>query len=236
MDVDLNCDLGEGSPCEQELLSLVTSANVSCGFHAGNPLAIRSTLEAARKLNVQVGAHPGFNDPEHFGRRELARTRDEVVVDCLYQCGALRGLAEGIGIELKYLKPHGALYHQASRDARIAEGVVAAARALRLGVMGFPGSQMELHCAAACPFIPEGFVDRRYQPDGLLLPRSTPRAMLDDPAEAVQQAESLIRTKGVKTLCVHGDNPRALELIRAVRAGLVAAGHTIRAFDVKWNW
>src|SRR6202040_1428379 len=127
MEIDLNCDLGEGCPHDAELMPLITSANVACGFHAGDAVTARRTLRLAAKHGVQVGAHPGYADREHFGRRELQRSEDQVYEECVYQVGALSGLARAEGVSLRYLKPHGALYNQACREAAYARPVVAAA-------------------------------------------------------------------------------------------------------------
>ena len=230
MDIDLNCDLGEGCPHDAELMPLITSANIACGFHAGDPGTARAALEAAARHGVQVGAHPGFPDREHFGRQEMTRTGRQVCDDCVYQVGGLAGLARAAGLVLRHVKPHGALYNMACRDEAYARPVVDAAALFGLAVMGLPGSRLEAASAGRCPFVAEGFADRRYQPDGSLVPRSRPDAFVTDPAEAVRQAERLVRERGVRTLCVHGDNPEALAFVRALREALTRQGITIRAF------
>ena len=230
MEIDLNSDLGEGCGLDAELMPLLTSANVSCGFHAGDAGTARAALALAASHGVQVGAHPGYADREHFGRRELAMSEEAIYELCLYQVGALQGLARITGQALRYVKPHGALYNQACRDDVYARPVIAAARLLGLAVMGLPGSRLEALAGGTCPFVAEGFADRRYQPDGSLVPRSRPDAFIDDAREAVAQAERLIRAQGVRTLCVHGDNPQALSFVRALRAALTEAGFAIRAF------
>jgi UPF0271 protein len=230
MEIDLNCDLGEGCVGDAELMPLITSANIACGFHAGDPETAHITLEAAARHGVQVGAHPGFPDREHFGRRELVRTARQVFDDCVYQVGALAGLARSVGVDLRYVKPHGALYNMACREETLARPVVEAAALFGLAVMGLPGSRLQAVSAGRCPFIAEGFADRRYLPDGSLVPRSRADAFVTDPAEAVEQAERLVRDQGVQTLCVHGDNPQALAFVRALRAALTEQGITIRAF------
>src|SRR5919202_1378633 len=143
MDIDLNCDLGEGCAYDAELMPLITSANVACGFHAGDPATASAALEAAARHGVQVGAHPGFMDREHFGRRELARGEQQVFEECVYQVGALAGLARAAGIALGYIKPHGALYNMACRDDGYAAPVVRAAGVFGLPLMGLPGSSLE---------------------------------------------------------------------------------------------
>jgi UPF0271 protein len=230
MDLDLNCDLGEGCPFDAELMPLITSANVACGFHAGDAASARAALRLAARHGVQAGAHPGYADRENFGRRELERGEDQVFEECVYQVGALAGLARAEGVVLRYLKPHGALYNQACRDDAYARPVVAAAGLFDLTVMGLPGSRLEAACAGKCPFVAEGFADRRYRPDGSLVPRSEADAFVADPEEAVRQAEWLLRSRGVRTLCVHGDNPHALDFVRRLRAALSRGGANLRHF------
>jgi UPF0271 protein len=230
MDLDLNSDLGEGCPFDAELMPLVTSANVGCGFHAGDASTARAALQMAARHGVQVGAHPGYADREHFGRRELERSEDQVFEECVYQVGALAGLARAEGVTLRYVKPHGALYNQAYRDAAYGRPVVAAAQLFGLAVMGLPGSQLEAAAAGRCPFVAEGFADRRYRPDGSLVPRSEPGAFVENADEAVRQAEWLLRSRGVRTLCVHGDNPQALDFVRRLRAALIQQRVSLRPF------
>jgi UPF0271 protein len=230
MEIDLNCDLGEGCGHDRELMPLVTSANISCGFHAGNARTARIALDLAAQYDVQAGAHPGYPDREHFGRRDLEMAEDDLYDLCLYQVGALKGLTRINGRPLRYVKPHGALYNQSCRLDSYARPVIAAAEALGLALMGLPGSRLEALSTGSCTFVPEGFADRRYLPDGSLVPRSRPDAFIDSAEDAVQQAQWLIRARGVRTLCVHGDNPHAVEFVRALRAALVEAGFTIRAF------
>jgi UPF0271 protein len=220
MNLDLNCDLGEGCQFDAELMPLITSANVACGFHAGDASTARAALRLAARHGVQVGAHPGYADRANFGRKELERTEDEVFEECVYQVGALVGLAMGEGVAVRYLKPHGALYNQACRDDGYARPVVVAAGVFGLAVMGLPGSRLEAAASSRCEFIAEGFADRRYRLDGSLVPRTEPDAFVTDPDEAVRQAERLIRSHGIRTLCVHGDNPHALEFVRRLRTSL----------------
>lgn len=234
MNVDLNCDLGEGCPHDAELMPLITSANIACGFHAGDPATAHAALRAAVRHGVQVGAHPGFADREHFGRRELNRSEDQVFEECVYQIGALAALARAAEIALHYVKPHGALYNMACRDGAYARPVVAAVELFGLALMALPGSRLEVLARDRCPFVAEGFADRRYLPDGSLVPRTRPDAFVEDPAEAVRQTEWLLREKGVRTLCVHGDNPKALAFVREVREALTRRGIAIRKFETAW--
>jgi UPF0271 protein len=230
MEIDLNCDLGEGSPYDAELMTLITSANIACGFHAGSPAMAHAALELAAKHKVRVGAHPGFADREHFGREELARTEKEVYEDCLYQVGALGALAWDAGTGVRHLKPHGALYNMACRDENYARPIVAAARFFNLPLLGLPGSHLQAMSQGRCKFVAEGFADRRYLPDGSLVPRAQPGAFIEDPKDAVAQVKWLLRERGVQTICVHGDNPEAVAFVRELREALTRKGIAIRAF------
>jgi UPF0271 protein len=227
MDIDLNADLGEGAGFDAELMPLVTSANICCGLHAGGPAEIAATLELAQKHGVTVGAHPGYDDREHFGRRELQLTSDAITELVRMQVQTVEALAWERGMAVKYVKPHGALYNQAYRDEAIARALIAA---VRVPIVGLPGSQLEAAAKGRVPFIPEGFADRRYRPDGSLVPRTEPDALVHDPDEAVKQVEWLIREKGVRTICVHGDNPQAVAFTKAVRSALLARGFTLKPF------
>jgi 5-oxoprolinase (ATP-hydrolysing) subunit A len=233
--IDLNADLGEGAGTDADLMPLVTSANISCGFHAGDPETVIRAIELASQNGVRVGAHPGYHDREHAGRRELPFERDQLLFLGLQQFGALRALADWIGVPVTYVKPHGALYHQVCRERPYADGFMHAVYGFfnpsRLPVVGLPGSVLHsLVTDCGSPFIPEGFADRRYRPDGSLVPRTEPDAILHDVKEVVAQVEWLVREKGVRTICVHGDTPGAVEFVRAVRAALQDAGHELRAF------
>jgi UPF0271 protein len=230
MEIDLNCDLGEGGTFDAELMRLVTSANIACGFHAGDAATAFAALREAARSGVQAGAHPGFPDRENFGRRELARSEQQIFEDCVYQIGALAGLARAAGLPLRHVKPHGALYNLACRDETFARPIVEAAVLFGLVLLGLPGSRLQMLSAGRCPFVAEGFADRRYLPDGSLVPRSRPDAFVEDPPQAVQQVEWLLREKGVRTICVHGDNPHAVAFVRALRAALTSAGHRLVAF------
>jgi UPF0271 protein len=227
MNIDLNSDLGEGCALDAELMTLVTSANICCGFHAGDAATAHAALKLAAKNGVQVGAHPGYADRVNFGRVERDMSEEAIFELCLYQVGALAALAQSAGVHLRYLKPHGALYNQACRNDRHARPIQAAAEILRLPVMGLPGSRLELLCKAGYGFIAEGFADRRYQADGALVPRDRPDAFVNDVEEAVAQADRLLRERGVRTLCVHGDNPQALDFVRGLRAAFARRGITI---------
>ena len=233
MNIDLNCDLGEGSAHDAELLPLITSASVACGFHAGDAMTALATFRAAAKHGVLVGAHPSFNDREHFGRRELDVPEEQIFAECVYQVGALTALARTAGLELQHVKAHGGLYNRACREDAYARPVIAAAAQFGLPLFGLPGSRLEALSAGQCPFVAEGFADRRYLPDGSLVPRSQPDAFVEDPGEAVLQVERLMKTRQIRTLCVHGDNPQALAFVRELRTALTRQGIAIRHFNDK---
>jgi UPF0271 protein len=233
MNIDLNCDLGEGASFDGQLMPLITSASIACGFHAGDPLTASEALRSAVRHGVQVGAHPGFNDREHFGRRELPVDAEQVFAEVAYQVGALMGLARVVGGSVRYIKPHGALYNMACRNDHLAGPVIAAAARFGLAVVGLPGSCLEKRARmSGVPFVAEGFADRRYRPDGSLVPRSEPDAFVENTAEAVRQARRLLQDQGVQTLCVHGDNPEALAFVRELRSALLAQGFHLCPFPV----
>jgi 5-oxoprolinase (ATP-hydrolysing) subunit A len=228
--IDLNCDLGEGAGTDAELLPLITSANVSCGGHAGTRNEIAATLQQAGRLGVTVGAHPSHSDREHFGRREFALPSRDVLEETHAQILALKALAEQFNVKLAYVKPHGALYNQACRDDAYADAVVSACALSNLPVVGLPGSRLEIRATGRVPFIAEGFADRGYRPDGSLIPRDQPGAFIKDPAAAAEQVGRLINERGVRTICVHGDNPEAVAFVRAVREELLRGGAELRPF------
>lgn len=226
--IDLNADLGEGFPNDEALLDLVTSASVSCGAHAGDRTSIVRTLRAAKSRGTRVGAHPGYADRDGFGRREQAIGASEAEALVLDQCAALSALAAEAGVALGFVKPHGALYNQAQREPEVAAGIVAAVARLGLPVLGQPSSALESAArAAGVRYIAEGFPDRRYGPEGRLLPRTEPGAVLHEPAEIEAHLLDLV-ARGLDTLCIHGDDPRAVANAQLVRA--VLARHAI---DVK---
>lgn len=230
MEIDLNADLGEGAGFDAALMPLVTSANVCCGAHAGDPHTTWETVELARQQGVAVGAHPGYRDREHFGRRELDLDESAIWTECAFQIGGLIGLAIPEEVRVRYVKPHGALYNQACRDRFVARAVVVACSVYGLPVVGLPGSALEAEAVGVIPFVAEGYADRKYRPDGTLVPRAEPGAFVHDPAAAVEQVEWLVREKEVRTICVHGDNPDAVAFASAVRAALLARGVTLKPF------
>ena len=230
LSVDLNADLGEGSGGDAELFELISSANIATGFHAGDSDTMHVAIATAKKHGVAVGAHPSFFDRENFGRKELTIPADEVFDGVAYQLGIFEAIASALDVQPNHVKPHGALYNMACRDDAYARPIVAAAQVFKLPLMALPGSRLRALNIDGCPFIAEGFADRRYLPDGSLVPRAQPNAYVVNVNEAVQQAEWLLREKGVQTLCVHGDNPQAVEFVRALRDALLRQGFTIQAF------
>jgi UPF0271 protein len=232
--IDLNADLGEGMPWDFELLARVTSANVSCGAHAGDPDGIVATLLEAGRRGVVVGAHPSWPDREGFGRVERSASAEEVETLVIGQVAYLRSLAEPLGLEIRYVKPHGALYNQAMRDdpasAPIAAGLVAAVDKLGLPLMGQPGTAIErLAANTTISYVTEGFPDRKYRDDGRLVPRSEPGAMVEGVEAVVAQALVLV-DRGLGSLCLHGDAPEAVARADAIRAALDRAGVVVRSF------
>jgi UPF0271 protein len=229
--IDLNADLGEGCANDEAILALVTSASVSCGVHAGDPETILRTLIEARSRGVVVGAHPGYDDREGFGRRERSLNAEQIERLILDQLDTFASLASRVGLAARFVKPHGALYNQAQRQHEAARGVVAAVVRLELPLIGQPGSLLQIVAGeAGVSFISEGFPDRRYRADGGLVARSEPDAVLVDPGEVESQVIRLVE-QGVATLCIHGDDPRAVqnaEIVRTVlrRHGIVPKGFT----------
>ena len=250
MRIDLNADLGESfGPWrlgdDDALLEIVTSANIACGFHAGDPVTIRKTCEGAARRGVAVGAQVSYRDLAGFGRRRIDYQPDELTDEVIYQIGALDGLCRVVGTRVRYVKPHGALYHACAVDEGHASAVVRAIREYdaRLSVLGPPGSVLlRLAAEAGVTTVTEGFADRAYLPDGRLVPRTEPGAVLVDPDEVLAQAIRMVVHHHVEavdgshlplriqSLCLHGDTPGAVALARQVRAALLDAGVTVAPF------
>jgi UPF0271 protein len=237
--VDLNADLGEGFGAwrlgdDDALLDVVTSANVACGFHAGDPSTMRRVCASAAARGVAIGAQVGYRDLAGFGRRRIDYDVDELRDDLLYQIGALDAFARLAGSRVSYVKPHGALYNTAVHDEGQAGAVAAAVAAFdrSLPVLGLPGSALlRLAAGAGLRGVEEGFADRRYRADGTLTPRGEPGALLTVADEVVAQALRLATGTGrVASLCLHGDTPGAVALARAVRAALEGEGVELTPF------
>ncbi|TFC04083.1 LamB/YcsF family protein [Cryobacterium adonitolivorans] len=248
--IDLNSDLGEGFGRwtlgdDAAMLGIVTSANIACGFHAGDPLVIRETVLGARDAGVYIGAHVGYRDLAGFGRRNMDVSSAELVADVIYQVGALQGIARAAGTTVTYVKPHGALYNTIVHDARQALDVVTAIREIdpTLAVLGLPGSEvLRAADAAGLRSVTEAFADRAYTPEGTLVSRREPGSVLHD-AEQVAARMVQLATEGTLTaidgstirvsaesICVHGDSPGATEMAAHVRRALTAASIDIAAF------
>lgn len=228
--IDLNADVGEGAGDDAELLELVTSANVACGFHAGDAETMRAVCAEAVARGVSIGAHVGYRDREGLGRRALDVPAAVVAAETAEQVGALQAIATDAGGRVAYVKPHGALYHRASADEACAAAIVSAVQAAGLAVLGAPGSALLRQAAdAGLVAVAEGFADRAYAADGSLVPREVAGAVLtvDD---AVRQALSLVRDGAVRSICIHGDTPGALAVARRVVDRLRAAGAELRSF------
>lgn len=245
--IDLNSDLGESfgpwrMGMDREVLACVTSANVACGFHAGDPSCMVRTVKAAREAGVAVGAHPGYPDLVGFGRRNLACTPDEVYADCLVQIGGLAAACRAAGVPLQHVKPHGAMYNQAAKDAALAEAVAWAVRDAAEGVilLGLANSLFEEAARkAGVSFAAEAFADRSYQADGSLTPRSRPGAVISDPDEAAARVVRMATEGTLETvdgamlhlrphsICLHGDNPEAVALAAKIRKALEDAHVTV---------
>ena len=244
LNVDLNADLGEGAGHDEELLALVTSANIACGFHAGNADTMRRSIEAARDHKVAAGAHPSLFDRENFGRKELPVKSDEVFDAVVYQLGVFQAIAEACGVRPNHVKPHGALYNMAVRDEALAEAVTrAVAKTDKHLILFAPQSSALARAgeATGLQIAHEVFADRNYLNDGSLVPRSRTDALLHDPKEAAPRVLRMLREGKVRsvdgvdvdvradTICLHGDNPEAVEFARALRSQLEKEGVTVRA-------
>ena len=248
--IDLNADLGEGFGVwrlgdDDALLDIVTSANVACGFHAGDPATMRRVCVAAADRGVVIGAQVGYRDLYGFGRRRMHVDPDDLAANVLYQIGALDACAKAAGSGVRYLKPHGALYNTAVDDREQADAVATAVAAFdrTLPVLALPGSALaDAAHAAGLSFVPEAFADRAYLPSGRLVPRSERGAVIDDPYDVVARAatfavqQRVTATDGTvlpieaRSLCVHGDTPGAVYLAGEIHRTLVDAGVTLAPF------
>jgi len=245
--IDINCDMGESFGAytigmDDEVIRYISSANIACGFHAGDPGVMNRTVRLAQENGVGVGAHPGYPDLAGFGRRNMDCTPDEVRDDVIYQIAALRGFCALHGVKLQHVKPHGSLYNMCvgneSLSGAVAEAIAAVDRSLLWVTLG--GSQaglaQKIAAAAGIRVVFEAFPDRAYTPDGKLAPRKLPGAVITDPQRAADQAlrmakegrviamDGTVVDLEVQTLCVHGDNPAALHHVRMIRQTLEAEG------------
>ncbi|MES0160302.1 MULTISPECIES: 5-oxoprolinase subunit PxpA [unclassified Mesorhizobium] len=248
--IDLNSDLSESfGPWpmgdDVSMLSVVTSANLACGFHAGDPAGILSNLKEAARLGVSVGAHVGYRDLVGFGRRNMDPTSEQLIGDTIYQIGALQALAKAAGTTVRYVKPHGALYNTIAHDARQAADVIAAIKAVdpSLVLMALSGAPIvEQARAAGLIVVCEAFADRAYHADGSLVSRRLPGAVIHDPEVVAAQMLRLVKDGritaicgteielGAQSICVHGDTPAAVAVARNLRNTLVSRGVELKSF------
>lgn len=235
--IDLNCDLGESFGAyrigmDEQVIPYITSANIACGFHGGDPSVMAKTVAMCKKYGVHVGAHPGYPDLNGFGRREMNVSPEDARNDIIYQVGALKAFCDSEGVPLCHVKPHGALYNRAGRDYSLALAICRGIQAIdpNLKIMALSGSCMiQAAEEISLPYISEVFADRGYQADGSLVPRSQPGAMIRDEEEALSRVLRMAREGKVTavtgedisiradSVCVHGDGEKALEFVRKIR-------------------
>ncbi len=228
MKIDLNCDMGENIGNDEDIMPYITSANIACGFHAGDSKTMQATVRLAKRYGVNVGAHPSWLDVEGFGRREMMLPADEVEALILYQIGALAAITKAEGMELVHVKPHGAIYNQAAKDRVLANAIARAVKRFSgdLVLVGLAGSGLiEGGLEVGLRVMNESFPDRNYNPDGTLVSRKEPHAIIESPEEVAKHALDLIQNGilfgekrvRVDTLCLHGDHPRAAENAKLIR-------------------
>jgi UPF0271 protein len=245
MKIDLNSDLGEGAGHDEEILALVSSANIATGFHGGTPKSIYDSICAAHEHMVAVGAHPSFDDRENFGRREMTMPASDLFALLTYQLGAFQALCSAAGIEMNHVKPHGALYNMSARDRTLADVVASAILTIDPKLIVFAPLNSALEQAARhfhLQTAAEVFADRTYNADGSLVSRTHPNALLRDPDTAAERVMRILREKKVATIegtdipivadtiCVHGDTPGAVAFARALRTRLEREGITVAAW------
>ena len=229
MNIDLNCDMGENIGNDEDVMPYITSANIACGFHAGDSKTMQETIRLAKKYGVHVGAHPSWLDLEGFGRREMFLPLEDVDALILYQVGALAAIAKAEGVELHHVKPHGALYNQAAKDSVLANAIAHAVKRFsgNLILVGLAGSALiDAGLEVGLKVANEGFPDRNYNPDGTLVSRKESHAIIESPEEVAKHAVQLIRDGvlfgdkrvRVDTLCLHGDHPHVVENAKLIRA------------------
>ncbi len=245
--IDLNADVGEGSPADATLIPLVSSVNIACGAHAGDAATMTRTVALAAAHGCAIGAHPGYADPEYFGRRALALPVQTIHRSVAEQIDALAAHANAAGLHLTHVKPHGALYNQAAGAMDLAMAIAQAVHEVdpRLALVGLAGSAL-IAAGRRCGLrvAGEAFVDRRYEADGSLTPRDHPDGLIDDPEDAARQVLTLLHTGrlmtrtgrviacAADTVCVHGDSPAALALVRTLRERLAAAGIAVQPLAI----
>ncbi len=248
--LDINCDLGESFGHyiignDQAVFPHITSCNIACGFHGGDPLHMHRTIESAIKHRVQIGAHPGFPDRPGFGRRKMELPPEEIKATIKYQLAAISGMAKSLGADVTYMKPHGALYNMAVVSESISNTLIDAVLEVdpNMRIMGLAGSLFQELCESRnVRFISEGFADRSYLPDGSLQPRISEEAVVFDPGKAAEQVLEMVQRKRVRTIggttipleiqsiCVHGDNPAVVDILKSIDEALANTGIVKRHF------
>ena len=247
--IDINCDLGESYGSfklgnDEKIMPHITSANIACGFHAGDPVIMAQTINLAKKHNVAIGAHPGYPDLLGFGRREMQLTLEEVKNYTIYQVSALQGFARTAGVSLQHVKPHGALYNTAAKDEKLSKAIVDAVKALNHNLIIFAPLNSALAKAAVesgLHVAHEVFADRAYNPDGSLVSRKQPNAIIQDSRKVIERAIKMVKEGTVlavngevvnlgevHTICVHGDTPTAIELAEALKKRLIKVGIDVK--------
>ncbi len=249
--IDINCDMGESYGNfsvgnDKAIFPHITSTNIACGMHAGDPYHIQKTIEMAIAQGVQIGAHPGYPDLQGFGRRVIPMSAEELSASIKFQVAALKGMVESAGGQLKYVKPHGALYNEMAINEKEASTVVKAIKSIgpNLMIMGLAGSHVkQIVEAEGMTFIAEAFADRRYEADGKLMSRAKENSVIHNAQDAVNQVLSVVKNGYTQTLngekvelqaqsfCIHGDNPHAVEILKAIKLGLEENGITQKAFS-----
>ena len=244
MKVDLNSDLGEGAGHDDEILDLVSSANIACGFHAGSPAGILNSIRVAKEKGVAVGAHPSLDDRKNFGRTEMQVSGEEVYALVAYQVGAFQALCTAAGLKMNHVKPHGALYNMAVRDRKLSDAIAHGMLAVDQDAILFAPAGTELFKAAqelGLQTASEVFADRNYNSDGTLVSRTRSDALLRDPGEAAERVVRMLKEGKIRavdggdvavrpeTICLHGDTPGAVEFALELRARLEREGILIAA-------
>ncbi|WKZ41026.1 MAG: 5-oxoprolinase subunit PxpA [Anaerolineales bacterium] len=227
MHIDLNCDLGEGIGNDEAIMPHITSANIACGFHAGDEHTMRETVRLTKRFGVNSGAHPSWNDRKNFGRKEMDVSINEAEKLVFEQIQILAAIAQEEGVTLTHVKPHGAMYNQAAKDIELANAIARAVKtsSVDLILVGLAGSRsIEAGRAMGLRVATEGFPDRGYSADGLLISRQLPGALIESPEDVARHALELVKTGRMDTLCLHGDHPCAAENAKLLREVLIQNG------------
>ncbi|GAB4564832.1 MAG: 5-oxoprolinase subunit PxpA [Anaerolineales bacterium] len=234
MKIDLNCDLGEGIGNDEAIMPYITSANIACGFHAGDGQTMRETIRLAKRFGVNIGAHPSWNDREHFGRMEMDASPHEAEQLVFEQIQILAKIAKEEGASLMHVKPHGALYNQATKDIQLAGAIARAVKRISIDLIlvGLASSRsIEAGRAVGIRVAAEGFPDRGYNADGSLMSRLLPGALIESPEEVTRHAIELVQTGRMDTLCLHGDHPNAAANAKMLREVLEKNGVEVRGLS-----